>query len=143
MRIHEETDTLRIGGFRRLDAAQARALQGIVNDALGNQVKDIELDCSQLTLLDSYGLGVLIALRNKFDRRGGAVRLINPTATVRHILELTRLHRVLEIVECEESLVPVVTKPSWFEQRRSQTTRIKPDRSHLSEPLGALVQAHG
>jgi hypothetical protein len=38
-------------------------------------------------------------------RRKGVIRLLNPSRLVEQILELTRLHRVLDIVKCEGSLV--------------------------------------
>jgi anti-sigma B factor antagonist len=49
--------------------------------------------------LDSCGLGALISLHKTACTRNGAVRLLNPTPPVQQILELTRLHRVFEIVK--------------------------------------------
>jgi anti-anti-sigma factor len=63
-------------------------------------VKSIELDLSQTIFLDSHGLAALIALRNMMGRCRGVVRLLNPSPLVEQILELTRLHRVLDIVKC-------------------------------------------
>ena len=37
-------------------------------------------------------------------RRKGAVRLVHPSRLVEQVLELTRLHRVFDIVKCEEAL---------------------------------------
>ena len=102
MKIQQCLDTLRIGGIRELDAVNARALRQIVIDALTDTVTNIEIDLSQTVFVDSCGLGALIAFRNTVEGRGGVVRVLNPTAPVQRILELTRLHRVLEIVKCEE-----------------------------------------
>ena len=102
MKIQPCLDTLRIGGIRELDAVNARALRQIVIDALTDTVTNIEIDLSLTVFVDSCGLGALIAFRNTVEGRGGVVRVLNPTAPVQRILELTRLHRVLEIVKCEE-----------------------------------------
>ena len=105
LEIEEETSGLRIGGIRELNQSSALALQESVNTVLTDTVKSIELDLSQTVFLDSHGLGALIALRNMMGRRKGVVRLLNPSRLVEQVLELTRLHRVLDIVKCEESLV--------------------------------------
>ena len=102
MKIQQYLDTLRICAIPELDAVNARALRQIVIDALTDTVTNIEIDLSQTVFVDSCGLGALIAFRNTVEGRGGVVRVLNPTAPVQRILELTRLHRVLEIVKCEE-----------------------------------------
>jgi len=51
-----------------------------------------------MTFLDSSGLGTLISLHKTLRARNGTVRLLKPAPNVQQILELTRLHRVFEIV---------------------------------------------
>ena len=104
LEFEEAAGGLRIGGIRELDQSNALALQESVNVVLTDAVKTLELDLSQTVFLDSHGLGALIALRNMMSRRNGVVRLLNPSRLVEQVLELTRLHRVLDIVKCEESL---------------------------------------
>ena len=58
----------------------------------------LDLELSRLVSVDSSGLGSLIALHRTLRLRGGTVRLIRPTASLVQILELTRLHRLFEIV---------------------------------------------
>jgi len=104
MTIQQDFDSLRVSGIRKLDAANALVLQGSVSAVLTDTVKYIELDLSQTVFLDHCGLAMLITLRNKLDRRGGVVRLLNPTPAAQHILQLTRLHLVMEVVNWEENL---------------------------------------
>jgi len=66
---------------------------------LADRLKNIEIDLSQTMFLDSCGLGALISLHKTACTRSGAVRLLNTTPPVQQILELTRLHRVFEIVK--------------------------------------------
>ncbi len=105
LEIEEDRSCLRISAIRELNQSNALALQWSVNAVLTDAVKTIELDLSQTVFLDSHGLGALIALRNMMGRRKGVVRLLNPSRLVQQVLELTRLHRVLDIVKFEESLV--------------------------------------
>jgi len=104
LNIEDATGGLWVDGIRELDQLNALALVERVNTVLTDTVKLIVLDLSQTVFLDSYGLGALIALRNKMGRRKGVVRLLNPSRLVEQVLELTRLHRVLDIVKCEKSM---------------------------------------
>lgn len=64
-----------------------------------------EVDMSRTTFIDSNGLAALLALSQELTQRGGILRLINPTRQVVQMLELTRVHRALEVVmrETEDS----------------------------------------
>ena len=69
-----------------------------VRAALKPETTGLELDLSDAKFIDSSGLGALIALQKTMAMRHGVLRIVNPTSTVVQVLELTRLHRVLEIV---------------------------------------------
>ncbi|PYJ86804.1 MAG: anti-anti-sigma factor [Verrucomicrobia bacterium] len=92
-------DTLSIEGVKELSAANANSFRDQVRGALAERSKNIDVDLSQTIFLDSCGLGALISLHKTACTRNGTVRLLNPTAPVEQILELTRLHRVFEIVK--------------------------------------------
>jgi anti-sigma B factor antagonist len=49
--------------------------------------------------VDSCGLGALVALHKTAAAHGGVLRLINPTPPVQQILELTRMHRIFEVIK--------------------------------------------
>ena len=88
-----------VAGVRELSAANANTFRDRVRGALADRLKNIEIDLSQTAFLDSCGLGALISLHKTACTRSGTVRLRNPRPPVQHILELTRLHRVFEIVQ--------------------------------------------
>lgn len=58
-----------------------------------------EVDMSRTTFIDSNGLAALLALSQELNNRGGVLRLVNPTRQVVQMLELTRIHRALEVVK--------------------------------------------
>ena len=98
MRTQIQNNTLQVSGVTELNAANAAAFRDDVRSALTDAVIALEVDLSATTFVDSSGLGALIALHKTMCARQGGIRIIHPTATVLQILELTRLHRVLEIV---------------------------------------------
>ena len=100
MIIQHEKDTLSVGDIPELGAANASAFRDQVRAALPKSVKAIEIDFSQTRFVDSCGLGALISLQKTAagSYRGVVVRLLNPRPQVQQLLELTRMHRIFEIV---------------------------------------------
>jgi anti-sigma B factor antagonist len=62
------------------------------------QQKDTKvlIDLSQVTRIDSAGLGQLISCYTHAVRNRGMLKLLNPTAEVQRVLHLTRIDSVLE-----------------------------------------------
>jgi len=98
MKTQVQGDTLRVSEVAQLGAAHAKPFRDSVRSALGSEQKNIDVDLSQTTFMDSCGLGALIELNKSASRRNGRLRVINPQPPVRQILELTQMHRLFEIV---------------------------------------------
>jgi anti-sigma B factor antagonist len=99
MNIQILKQTLSITGLSELSAANAVAFRDQTRAALTDQIKTLDVDMSLTRFVDSSGLGALISVHKTLVSRGGTVRILNPTPTAQQILELTRLHRVFEIVK--------------------------------------------
>lgn len=99
MKIETDGQTLRVSAVHQLGAANAHAFREGVRDALDDTQKDIDIDLSATTFLDSCGLGALVALHKTASGRKGTVRLLNPPPPVQQLLELARMDRLLEIVK--------------------------------------------
>ena len=96
--INEGPETLEVTELTELSGAGAGAVRDAIRKALEPRHRTLNLDLSTITFLDSSGLGALIALNKTLLASGGRVQLLNPSTVARQILELTRLHRVFEIV---------------------------------------------
>jgi anti-sigma B factor antagonist len=99
MKIEAEGQTLRVSAVPQLGAANANSFRDSVRDSLVDTHKNIDIDLSQTTFLDSCGLGALVALKKTAAGRQGTLRLLNPQPPVEQLLELTRMDRILEIVK--------------------------------------------
>jgi len=108
MKMEVLGDTLRISDVKELGSANANAFRDWVRSSFTNGHRNIELDMSQTTFIDSCGLGALIALHKTACAKHGGLRLLNTQPAVRQILELTRMHRIFEIAVPEAS-APVET----------------------------------
>jgi anti-sigma B factor antagonist len=98
MKMQIEGETLRVSELKELGSGNSNDFRDQARAALTTEQRNIEVDLSETTFIDSCGLGALISLHKTACSRNGMVRLLNPTPGVRQILELTRMHRIFEIV---------------------------------------------
>lgn len=98
MKVQVHGSTLRITGIKELGAANSQSFRDQARSAFADDMQNIEIDLSQTMFVDSCGLGALISLHKTTANRQGCVRLLNPTPPVQQILELTRMHRIFDIV---------------------------------------------
>lgn len=97
--ITERKDTtLHVSDIRELTAGVAPDLKSQLRLAFSDGLMNIDFDCSNLGFVDSSGLGALISMQKLANERGGKLRLLAPKPAVLQLLELTRLHRVFEIL---------------------------------------------
>src|SRR5204862_5391170 len=99
MKMEIRGEILRISEVKELGAANANTFRDAAREAMGQEQSTVEIDLSRTTFIDSCGLGALIALHKTACARKGNLRLLNPLPPVQQILELTRMHRILEIVK--------------------------------------------
>ncbi len=99
MKVHLNGETLNVTGLKELGASNSNLFRDQVRAMLTDAHRYIEVDLSQTNFVDSCGLGALISLHKTTCSRNGQVRLLNPTPPVQQILELTRMHRIFEIVK--------------------------------------------
>src|SRR5215471_4916404 len=99
MKIVNDRDTLRVSAVKELGAANSTAFRKWVRDGLAAGCQhNIEIDLSETQLVDSCGLGALLALQKTATARGGRLRLCNPQPPVQQVLDLTQLGQIFEIV---------------------------------------------
>lgn len=100
MKVQTQGETVSITDLQELGSANANLFREQARAAMNDTYRCIDVDLSETTFVDSCGLGALLSLQKTCVNRNGAVRLLNPTPPVQQILELTRMHRVFEIVKC-------------------------------------------
>ena len=97
--LPRDAHNLEVTGLVELGAANSGKVRDDIRAALNPSITQLDLDFSGVTFLDSSGLGALISLHKTLRSQNGTVRLLNPAPNVRQILELTRLHRVFEVIQ--------------------------------------------
>ena len=99
MNTERKDTTLHLSNIRELTAGAAPDVKSQLRLHFVDGLINIDFDCSILEFVDSSGLGALISMQKLANERSGKLRLLTPSPSVIQLLELTRLHRIFEIVD--------------------------------------------
>ena len=89
---------------RRLDAAVAGAFKDRALGAVARSGGHVVIDLSEVEFVDSSGLGAVVAVLKRLGP-DGRLGLVGVRDTVATVLKLTRLDRVVPILEAAEDLL--------------------------------------
>jgi len=99
MKLIVTGDTVSVAGIDELAAENCQAFRDQFYAALPESCRNINVDLSETSFLDSCGLGALLSLQKTAARRNGTVRLLNPTPRVQLLFDVTRMSRVFQIIQ--------------------------------------------
>ena len=85
-----------------LDLYSAPELQEMTARAIDAGSKDLIVDLSHVTFIDSTGLGILVSTLNRIRRMSGTLALIVSDYDVERLLELSGLHGTFTIYRSRE-----------------------------------------
>ena len=84
-----------LDGF--FDQDGATLLWETVTPRLGGELPSLLVDLSGVNLMTSAGVGVLVRLLHRVESLGGRVALFGAGPRVRQVLEVVRLHEILNL----------------------------------------------
>lgn len=91
--IERNGDTLVVLPEGDVDIDNAAVLRQVLQQVLDRRdCAHVEVDMSEVTFLDSSGLGMLVAARRAAEAQGATLRLRSPGPMVRMVLEVTNLY---------------------------------------------------
>jgi anti-sigma B factor antagonist len=102
----EQVEGLTIVSLRMkyLDAQNAKTIKAELQSLLEPEMKVI-LDVSDVEILDSSGLGVVISCLRQLSSSGGDLKLAGVSKKLRTIFELVRFHHVLDLFSSREEAI--------------------------------------
>jgi|ERR1700728_1792026 anti-sigma B factor antagonist len=81
-----------------------------VKQLLGEGKKNIVMNLSDVTVIDSSGLGALVAAYASAKSAGAALRLSNLGARSNELLQVTKLYTIFEVSNTQEDAVRAMAK---------------------------------
>ena len=76
-------------------------LREAVNALLDEGRKNILLNMSGISYMDSAGIGELVACYKRATEKGASLKLLNPTGKVQDLLVLTKLQEIFDVYRDE------------------------------------------
>ena len=83
----------------------ASTLRDTVRDLAGNGHKKLLLNLSEVSYIDSSGIGELVSGFTTLTNQGGQLKLVGLTKRVKDLLQITKLYTVFEVFDDEASAV--------------------------------------
>lgn len=83
---------------RDIVSSMANAFKAELKNLLDQGIKDLTMDLDGVEMIDSIGMGLLIAAHNSLAKVGGALRVINPSPDILGLMRTMRLDKHFEVV---------------------------------------------
>jgi anti-sigma B factor antagonist len=80
-------------------------LRNAVHQAVDSGAKNILVNLSEVTTIDSSGVGELVSSYTTVTNRGARLRLVNLPAKVQDVLTVTQLITVFDVYDTEDEAV--------------------------------------
>jgi len=74
-------------------AASAAELRGKLRDLVNNGARQLVIDLEKTKMVDSVGLGLLIASHNSLQKVGGQLSIVRASADILELLTTMRIHQ--------------------------------------------------
>ena len=85
-------------------------LRDLIRKMLDDGHRYFVLNLTDLSYIDSSGLGQMIMIWTSINNRNGHMTLLRPTTRVQRLLEITKLNRVFEIFGDEKKAAAAAVK---------------------------------
>ncbi len=89
----------------KFEYPKTQVLKSYVMHLLDEKHKYLVVNLSNVTMLDSFGIAVFISIFKQCKQQGGNLTMYGLNEQVTHLMELTRMDRVLDIWEGEGQAV--------------------------------------
>lgn len=106
--LEQELPVIELEG--EVDVYTAPQLKQQMINLLDSGTKEMVVNLSKVSYLDSTALGVLIGGLKRMRERDGNMVLVCPSARVRRVFEITGLDKIFDIYETEQEAQEAVGK---------------------------------
>lgn len=93
---------------REVDHSVCTPFHREIDDKISKGATKLAFNMDQVEFLDSMGIGTMITIKNKVNKENGRLCLFNITSTVKKVLDITSLHKVLDVVDTEAEMLDLM-----------------------------------
>ncbi len=96
--MQHSTDAAVVKPGRDIVSSMAQAFKLELKDYVDKGVKELTVDLDGVELIDSIGMGLLIAAHNSLMKNGGKLKVVNPSEDILRLLRTMRLDKHFEVL---------------------------------------------
>ena len=104
VRNHGDVSVIRLKGGLRLGQA-VDDFRAAMDRAFGDGVINLVINITDVPMIDSSGIGLLVRSQVHAKQRGGKVKLINPSPFATQTLKITGVLNIVEISNDEQEAI--------------------------------------
>lgn len=93
----EENDQWNIKLSGEMDINSSDEVKKELQDIIDQNIADIEIDCEELSYIDSTGIGVLIGILKKIKKSDKTIVLTNTKDNIKRLFNITGLDKIFII----------------------------------------------
>jgi anti-anti-sigma factor len=90
---HDAQDALVLDIGKSIAASDVNELKEKFKALIADGAAQLTLDCSGLEVIDSIGIGLLVATHNSLAQNEGTLKLVNTSSDIYNLLTTMRLHK--------------------------------------------------
>ncbi len=98
-RYHQDKDLWDVKIMGEVDIYTSDKVKETLNEMIEEKKSEIQIDCKELSYIDSSGLGVLIGILKKLKEEGKNLVVLNARPNILKLLSITGLDKVFVIKE--------------------------------------------
>ena len=99
-----QIQVIQLRGSLRMGSA-VDAFRQTIEEALGNGDTRIVINLSEVSMIDSSGIGVLVRFLASTKQRGGSIKLVQPSKFAVQTLRLVGVLNLFEIFDSDDAAV--------------------------------------
>lgn len=80
-----------------MDINSYTSVKNELNDMIDKETLDLKIDCSELSYIDSTGIGVLIGILKKIKKKDKMLYIINAEKNIKRLFNITGLDKIFVI----------------------------------------------
>ncbi|WP_087025896.1 STAS domain-containing protein [Thaumasiovibrio subtropicus] len=84
------------------DAHAAKELESTLEELSQTERQDIIIDLTEVSFIDSCGIGAIVFLYKRLKSRGRSLRLLNVNGQPRQLLNMLRIDKVIPLISSAE-----------------------------------------
>ena len=106
IRIIKKSASVTAALYGEIDHCSAHKMREVIEEAISeSSVKELRLDFSHVTFMDSSGVGMLIGRYRTMKMREGSIAAFGLSAQMERLFRFAGLHRIIKLEEADKEAV--------------------------------------